>query len=417
MALLEINKIKKDISILFGYVKCLMNKEDETSPLSATEWSSNHSVVFGNPYMLNCFVWYSGHVYKSLVNNNIYPPTNATYWVDLGEGHQLLEEQTDWDATTGRALLKNKPTNTSDFVNDGEDSSSPFATINDLNAAIPSAQNLESVLNEGNISFNEGAYVKEIGVYDDFNSPTVPAGFAKIFSSLSRLWFQNKIGSNMFSIAEGFFTVIKGAYEFRFSFANLTTNRIATFQNNSGVVAYLTDIPELPLTNNYGLFSQIVEPTPVTGITEGTLIGTGLGSLVIPANMFQVGNSFALKIYGKISCANNQQLVINLKSDSVVLGTTDTIVIPTTTNKDWELSAQFTIRAIGLTGVAILQTNGRFTYNKNSSNAFEGICFNYTNNTTFNTTIANTLGITAVWLTSNATNSIHSHQLTLNKTY
>ena len=107
--MLELQKIRKDINWLIEQIKCLMRKEDLTSPLSATEWSANHSVALGNPYILNSFVWFNGHVYKSLIDNNQYPPTNATYWDDLGEGHLLLEEQSDWNATSGRAFIKNKP--------------------------------------------------------------------------------------------------------------------------------------------------------------------------------------------------------------------------------------------------------------------------------------------------------------------
>lgn len=107
--MLELLKIKRDINWLIDQIKCLIRKSDLDSPLSATEWSANHSTITGNPYIVDCFVWFEGKVYKSLINNNIYPPTNATYWANLGLGHLLLEEQTDWNATTGRALLKNKP--------------------------------------------------------------------------------------------------------------------------------------------------------------------------------------------------------------------------------------------------------------------------------------------------------------------
>ncbi len=107
--MLELLKIKRDINWLIDQIKCLIRKSDLDSPLSATAWSANHSTITGNPYIIDCFVWFEDKVYKSLINNNIYPPTNATYWANLGLGHLLLEEQTDWNATTGRALLKNKP--------------------------------------------------------------------------------------------------------------------------------------------------------------------------------------------------------------------------------------------------------------------------------------------------------------------
>lgn len=109
MALLELEKLRKDINILFGYVRCLMAKSDETSPLVATEWSSNHTTVTGNPYTAGTYVFYNGHVYKCKFNNDGIIPTNTTYWLDLGEGHLLAEEQSDWNATTGRPFIRNKP--------------------------------------------------------------------------------------------------------------------------------------------------------------------------------------------------------------------------------------------------------------------------------------------------------------------
>jgi hypothetical protein len=90
--MLELLKIKKDINWLVDQIKCLIRKSDLDSPLSAIEWSTNHSVALGNPYILDCFVWFEGHVYKSLINDNQYPPTNSNYWADLGTGHLLVEE-------------------------------------------------------------------------------------------------------------------------------------------------------------------------------------------------------------------------------------------------------------------------------------------------------------------------------------
>lgn len=107
--MLELIKIKKDINWLIEQIKCLMKKSNLTTPLSATEWSTNHTVALGNPYIKGSFVWLEGNVYESLIDNNEYPPTNSTYWTNLGEGHLLLEEQSDWDATEGRGFIRNKP--------------------------------------------------------------------------------------------------------------------------------------------------------------------------------------------------------------------------------------------------------------------------------------------------------------------
>jgi len=147
--MLELLKIRKDINWLIDQVKCLLRKKDLAPFLSATEWSINHDVSTGNPYIKDSFVWLDGDIYKSLVDNNVYLPTNTAYWEKLGEGHLLLEEQSDWDATTGRPFIRNKPTKTSDFINDGEDGTHPFITSED--APVPT---LQSVTDEGNITNN-----------------------------------------------------------------------------------------------------------------------------------------------------------------------------------------------------------------------------------------------------------------------
>jgi hypothetical protein len=240
MALLLLEKLKKDINILFGYVRCLMAKSDENCPLVATEWSANHTNVTGNPYTVGTYVFYNGHVYKCLFNNEGILPTNTTYWLDLGEGHLLAEEQSDWNATGGRRFIRNKPTNTSDFTNDGEDGSSPYATMNDVSAAIPQAQDIDSVLGEGDTAADKDINVKSIGLYDTF---APPFAFARIYADKSRIYFQDKTGVIMGSIRIGLLTFRKGAYDFTISIPTLSGNRTATFKNESGIVAYMNDIP------------------------------------------------------------------------------------------------------------------------------------------------------------------------------
>lgn len=410
MALLELEKLRKDINTLFGYVKCLMAKSDENCPLVATEWSANHSTVTGNPYTAGTYVFWNGHVYKCLFNNDGLPPTNTTYWLDLGEGHLLAEEQTDWNATGGRRYILNKPTKTSDFVNDGEDGSSPYVTQDELNNALP-IQDLDSVLGEGDQAPDKGAYIKEIGFWDNFASPFA---YAKMYATKSRIYMKSKLDNDMFHFSETGWAFLKSPFTFSFNFQTITNNRIATWQNKSGVVAYLGDIPT---PSTYGLYSQTQESAFITGTTEGSLIGPGAGTLSVPENTFQVADSFHLKIAGKIYSANNQQLIIQLKSGSNVLASTGVMTLPTTTDKNWELTADFTIILLGTAGNAKLQTNGKFLYTKDSSKAYEGVGFDFTESTTFDTTVLNTLDVTATWLTSNVTNSIHSHQLTLSKIY
>ena len=173
-----------------------------------------------------------------------------------------------------------------------------------------------------------------------------------------------------------------------------------------------------PYPTVYGLFSQIADSVPVSGTTsEGSIIGTGVGTLSVPANGFSVGDSFNVAIMGHLSSKNNDTLTFRIKTDSVILGTIGPITMSQSTNKHFDLQLYFTIRAVGAVGVASIISGGQFNNSKDASFTFEGADYTNINNTTFDTTIPNTLDITAQWSSSDSQNSIYSEILILNKIY
>lgn len=175
-------------------------------------------------------------------------------------------------------------------------------------------------------------------------------------------------------------------------------------------------------SNPYGylsrLYTQTNSSTPVTNTTsELSLLDGGLGTLTVPANMFKVGDSFRAVLTGHISSINNHKLHLRIKTGSIVLADTGQITMPQTVSKHWKLEVDFTVRVLGVSGVAKIASGGLFIFNKDASNAFEGINFSTETTTGFDTTIDNTLAITAQWDTANAGDSIYSEIFTLNKTY
>lgn len=167
-----------------------------------------------------------------------------------------------------------------------------------------------------------------------------------------------------------------------------------------------------------GIYAQTGNSTIITGITESTLINGGVGTLTIPANVFQVGDSFRAVFGGVMNAANNQTIRIRVKAgaitllDSGVQSLTNSII-----NDIFSLNIDFTIRQIGGVGVASIVSLGSFHYTKTSNATTQGFAFNVVNNTTFNTTISNTLNVTVEWGSANAGNSIYSDIFVLNKTY
>lgn len=281
--MLEIIKIKRDIQWLYNNVRCLLNKSNIETPLSATEWSYNHSVGTGNPYTIDTLVWYEGNIYKCLAENNGLPVTHTEYWENLGPGFKLAEEQSDWNVSTGRPFIKNKPTTTSDFTNDGEDGSSPFVTQEELAEAFPASQNLDEVLAEGDEAPTRTPKVKEIGLWDTF---VAPFGYANLSVNKSVLFFKNKVGAYVASIGSLGIQFYKGIYNFNISIPTLTANRTASFQDKTGVVAYLSDISEATSTE------VVYEIEGGTSGTQPTFTGAPLfsGSYVKIGNLvhFQI---------------------------------------------------------------------------------------------------------------------------------
>jgi hypothetical protein len=173
-----------------------------------------------------------------------------------------------------------------------------------------------------------------------------------------------------------------------------------------------------PGPTNYGLYTQTASSTPVTNTTiETSLLDGGVGTLTVPANGFNVGDSFHAILTGHLSAVNNHKLHIRIKSGSVVLADTGQITMAGTTSKHWKLEVYFTVRALGTSGVAAIASGGTFMYTKNASNAFEGTNFSSELTTGFSTTISNTLVVTAQWDTASTNDSIYSEIFTLNKTY
>lgn len=171
-------------------------------------------------------------------------------------------------------------------------------------------------------------------------------------------------------------------------------------------------------TASYGLYAQTSLGTNITNTTvETSLIGAGVGTLTVPANAFKVGDSFTVKMCGYLSCANNETIHIRLRSDGNIIGDLGVFQMKLSTNKQFELVSDFTITKIGGAGVAELFVNGQYSYNQNANTQLDGVNFALVSNTTFNTTITNTLTITAQWGLANVANSIQSQNFVLQKVY
>ena len=171
-------------------------------------------------------------------------------------------------------------------------------------------------------------------------------------------------------------------------------------------------------SNIQGLYAQTSLGTVITNtIVETSLIGSGVGTLSVPANAFKVGDSFTVKMCGNLSCANNETIRIRIKSNGVTIGDLGAFQMNTTTNKFFELIVDFTVTKIGAAGLAELFVNGQYGYNQDAAGLLRGNNFGLVSNTVFDTTVLNALSITAQWGSADIDNKIQSQNFVLSKTY
>ena len=194
-----------------------------------------------------------------------------------------------------------------------------------------------------------------------------------------------------------------------------TNTQFLTRDSSTGLVKTKTSLGPTV----YGLFAQTGNSTAVSATTvETTIVGAGVGTLTVPANTFSIGDSFSAVLIGHLSCVGTATLQIRVKTTTgILLADTGVMDMDASTNKHWKLDVNFTVRTLGAATVASIASGGLFAYTKNSGFNFEGVNFSVVNNTTFDTTISNTLVVTAEWNTNNAGNYIYTETFILTKVY
>jgi hypothetical protein len=174
--------------------------------------------------------------------------------------------------------------------------------------------------------------------------------------------------------------------------------------------------------------STINNITPVgglySGISDGVVINqasgqtdllpvSSVGSLVIPANGFKIGDVFHIVVAGIFPTeSKNDDITIDVKQNgttiaSINLELEDFDTVPS----NFELEMDFVIRSIGVAGV--VSSNLDFSFNKKVSKDFKGT--RSTDITTIDTTTASSLSVLAT--VNGAGSSIQSRMAYLRKQY
>lgn len=159
------------------------------------------------------------------------------------------------------------------------------------------------------------------------------------------------------------------------------------------------------------LFQQTADATVGSSIVEATIIGTGLGTLTLPANFFTVGRGIRISGYGFYTTKNGGPGTLRIR---VKLGTT--VVLDTTANsvtnnvspaRLWMIEpALITCRTTGNPGT--VQGQGNVEFATTHAGSFDDDFGPNTAVVSLDTTSAHTIDVTAEWSVSDPANTMTS---------
>jgi hypothetical protein len=164
---------------------------------------------------------------------------------------------------------------------------------------------------------------------------------------------------------------------------------------------------------NTGLFAQTTDGQIIANTTvAGELIGAGVGSLYVRADGFKVGDSFEAILSGILSTQNGHLLKINITSGTQLLASSGEMSMSHATNGTFQIRMSFTINELGVSGK--ISCFGSILYTDNQGQ-LKGMMFSSVE--ALDTTIPNTLSITAQWGQTEIHDSIQCKNFTLHRTY
>lgn len=164
----------------------------------------------------------------------------------------------------------------------------------------------------------------------------------------------------------------------------------------------------LPYSGNAGvLFSQTSSKTVTNSTTETSIIGTGIGTMTLPANFWTVGRIVRINFAGIFSTAAIPgNLTIKIKLGSVVIASgIISNIISNAANASFNGIGKITCRSTGSSGTVVI--NGILMYSAGNLLPYNSLDLNNAGATsTIDTTASQLFDITDTFATASTSNII-----------
>lgn len=180
----------------------------------------------------------------TIVDNDSEETTPEDYFNNSVTPIVVLHYEIVFLILNGRTFIFRK---NNDVYGDGETQvvSGDFTEIDITSVINANRQDLDSVLTEGNESADKNIFINKVYLWDNVNGDY--GSF--IEGSKESLNIYKAGGSSIGTIKDKEIKMNSGAFLFNIVYPSISTNRNATFQNASGTIAYLSDIPSDYITD------------------------------------------------------------------------------------------------------------------------------------------------------------------------
>lgn len=159
------------------------------------------------------------------------------------------------------------------------------------------------------------------------------------------------------------------------------------------------------------IYLATADKTVASTASETSIIGTGIGTLTLPANFFTVGKTVRVRVRGKIANTGTPTMQVKAKLGSTSVYDSTAVTMTTITGTTYfNIEFDLTCRTVGASGT--VQAQGAMVY-QTSTSALVGIASPSTAATTIDTTASNALDVTVQWGTSSASNTITATNTTV----
>jgi len=157
------------------------------------------------------------------------------------------------------------------------------------------------------------------------------------------------------------------------------------------------------------LFSQTANVTVANTTTETTLVGSGVGSLSLPANFFTVGRTIRIRAMGSFGYTATPTVLLRVYAGATNIGGTGAMTLTGAAALNvWKFDAIYTLIALSVANNMYGMVNAEWWLASSGANQISG---GTAVATTFDQTLAATLDFKVVWGTANVLNTITCNSL------